>query len=288
MEFEEKYYTSQDGLTLYYRDYASGENTTRPPLLCLHGLTRNSKDFHQFALKMRPSYRVISLDMRGRGQSDYDPVYVNYQIPTYVQDVQTLLKKEGLSEVVAVGTSMGGLISMTLGVLNPSVLKGIILNDIGPEIDPKGIARISQYLGKNVPLKNWSHAVMGVKTISGPLFPDYSADEWEEFTRNSFRQRDDGQIVADYDPHIGTAIAESAENAVPPDLWPLFGALAPIPIMTLRGEASDILSADTLNKMAERHPEFTKVTIANRAHTPDLREAHSQEVISSFLNKLNG
>lgn len=284
-QFQEKYFTSPDGLRLYYRDYPS-ENTSRPPLICLHGLTRNSKDFHQFALKMTPTHRVLSLDMRGRGQSDYDPVYMNYQIPTYVEDIKAFLAHENLSEIIAVGTSMGGLISMTLGIMQPKLMKGIILNDIGPEIDPRGISRISKYVGRSTPVKSWSHAIMAVRAVSGSLFPDYTSEEWEEFTRNCFKEREDGRVIADYDPLIGVAIAETPRKTIPMNLWPLFQALALTPVMALRGENSDILSAETLERMAFEHPDCTAVTIANRAHTPDLREDHSQQEIAEFLERL--
>ncbi|MBL4612505.1 MAG: alpha/beta hydrolase [Emcibacter sp.] len=283
--FQEKYYHSQDGLKLYYRDYNSA-NSPKTPLLCLHGLTRNSKDFDRFARHYAPHYRVISLDTRGRGQSAYDPTYANYNVPIYVQDVLTFLAHEKLDRVIAVGTSMGGLISMTIGALQPDVLKGIILNDIGPEINPKGLERISSYVGKGEILKNWQQAIDLVKLINGPMFPDYDEADWSLFTHNTFREREDGSITTDYDPAIGTAIQESAENAVPVDLWPLFASLSPIPILTLRGEDSDILSDETLERMAREHPLLTKVTVPNRGHTPDLAEDISLRGIDKFITQL--
>jgi len=282
--FVEKYYHSADGLKLYYREYTGGDSG-KMPLLCLHGLTRNSKDFDRFARHFMTERSVFSLDIRGRGQSQYDPDYKNYQIPTYVQDVLGFLDDRGLDRVITVGTSMGGLISMGLGVARPEAFGAIILNDIGPDIDPKGIERISGFVGTGIVLADWPQAIAGMKSLTGNLFPDYSAEDWEVFTRNTFRTGPDGTVVADYDQAIGTAIRESGENAVPVDLWPLFAALGKIPVMVLRGENSDILSAETVQKMTEIHPQLTSVTVPNRGHTPDLTEDISLRQIHDFIDR---
>ena len=283
--YREKYYISCDGLKLYYRDHAGG-NPDKPPLLCLHGLTRNSRDFDRFARHFAPQRRVISLDMRGRGKSEYDPDYKNYQIPVYAQDVLTFLKHEGLDQVIAVGTSMGGLISMMVGMLKPEAFKAIILNDIGPEIDPKGLERISGYVGNGIILQNWQQAADNLKIICGNLFPDYTTEDWKDYARNTFREQKDGTIIADYDQAIGTAMGETAENVAPVDLWPLFAGLGQIPVMALRGENSDILSGGTVERMAREHPIFTYVTIPDRGHTPDLNEDISLRKIDDFINQL--
>ncbi|VAW06576.1 D-2-hydroxyglutarate dehydrogenase [hydrothermal vent metagenome] len=284
-DFQEKYYYSQDGLRLYYRDYNQG-NSDKTPLLCLHGLTRNVRDFNKFARHFSAEYRVICLDMRGRGNSEYDPDYMNYQIPTYAQDVLTFLEHEGLEQVIAVGTSMGGLIAMVVGVMRPDVMKAIILNDIGPEIDPKGIERIAGFVGNGASFQGWPEAVAAMKVTNAALFPDYSDEDWEIFTQNSFREQKDGTIIADYDQNIGTAMRENAENAIPVDLWTMFKALTPIPIMTLRGENSDILAPETLAKMAREYAEFTSLTVPNRAHTPDLGEKITLEETANFIKGL--
>lgn len=281
--FQEKYYTSSDGLRLYYRQYNGGGND-RTPLLCLHGLTRNSKDFDEFARHFSADRPVFSLDIRGRGRSQYDPDYRNYQIPTYVQDVLAFLAHENIDQVIAVGTSMGGLISMALGTVRPDMFTAIILNDIGPEVDPKGIERISGYVGNGIILRDWQQAIDNVKIMNGRAFPDYSAQDWQTFARNSYQQQPDGTIVGDYDQAIGAAMRESREHAVPVDLWPLFSALNHIPMMVLRGENSDILSPETVNRMADIHPCLTRVTVPNRAHTPDLGEAVSLREINGFIN----
>lgn len=287
--YQEKYYTSHNGLKLYYRDYVNGgpkDGSDKTPLLCLHGLTRNAKDFDKFARHFAPDRRVISLDMRGRGKSAYDPNYKNYQIPVYGQDVLACLAQEGLDQVIAVGTSMGGLISMAIGAAKPNIFKAIILNDIGPEINPEGLKRIAGFVGNGITLPNWKLAIMGVKVLCGPLFPDYQADDWELFTRNSFREQDDGTIIADYDQAIGTAMGEAADSVVPIDLWDLFKDIGHIPVMTLRGENSDILSEATLERMAQEHPQFTQLAVPGRAHTPDLNEDISLSEIRQFIDQV--
>jgi len=283
--FQEKYYTSNNGLKLYYRDYNAAEKN-RTPLLCLHGLTRNSKDFDLLARHLSRDHRVICLDVRGRGQSDYDPNYMNYQIPVYAQDVLTLIAHEALDQVILVGTSMGGLISLTLGAAKPEKIKAIILNDIGPKIDPVGLERIASYVGNAIILPTWEQAIAGVKILCANLFPDYNHDSWELFTRNTFRAQEDGTIVADYDQAIALAMKAAAENIMNIDMWQTFSEITQIPLLTLRGENSDILSHETLEKMAKSHLNFTKVTIENRAHTPDLNEDVSRQEIDRFLMKL--
>ncbi|PCI34489.1 MAG: alpha/beta hydrolase [Alphaproteobacteria bacterium] len=283
--FQEKYYTSHNGLKLYYRDYCNG-GSDKTPLLCLHGLTRNAKDFDRFARHFASDRRVISLDMRGRGKSAYDPNYKNYQIPVYGQDVLSCLAQEGLDQVIAVGTSMGGLISMAIGAAKPCIFKAIILNDIGPEINPEGLKRIAGFVGNGITLPNWNVAIMGIKALCSPLFPDYQADDWELFTRNTFRELDDGTIIADYDQAIGTAMKEATATVVPVDLWNLFKDIGQIPVMTLRGENSDILSHETLERMAQEHPQFTPLTVPDRAHTPDLNEDISLREIRQFIDQV--
>jgi pimeloyl-ACP methyl ester carboxylesterase len=283
--YQERYVRSDNGLKLYYREYDC-DYPYETPMLCLHGLTRNCKDFDKFARHFSADRRVITMDMRGRGQSQYDPDYENYQIPVYAQDILSLVKYEELDKIITVGTSMGGLISMTLASVKPDLFEAIILNDIGPEIDPKGLERISGYVGNGVKLRDWDEAISVVKAISGHLFPDYNDKDWEDFTHNSFRRHRNGLITADYDQAIGTALREIKEEVMPVDFWGLFSDISQIPVMTLRGEHSDILSSETLDRMAKEHPNFTKVTVPDRGHTPDLTEAVSLKEIKAFLDQL--
>ncbi|WP_417319351.1 alpha/beta fold hydrolase [Emcibacter sp.] len=283
--YREDRYTSRDGLSLYYRVYENG-GSHKTPLLCIHGITRNSKDFEDFANLMQKQYPVVSMDVRGRGRSDIDPEYHNYQIPTYVADMFELMDYVEIPEAVVVGTSMGGLVGMAMGAVQPDRVKAIVLNDVGPVIEQAGIDRIWAYVGKTATVRSWNQAANILKTMNEANFSDYTQEDWLRFAENTFRQQDDGTLIADYDPHVGTAVRESQESAVPVDMWPLFQSLAEIPILCLRGEMSDILSAETLKKMGELHPKFTGVTIQKRGHTPDLREQQSIAAIETFLDRI--
>ncbi|WP_321389141.1 alpha/beta hydrolase [Emcibacter sp.] len=285
--FREDRYTLRDGLKLYHRVYENG-GSRKTPLLCIHGITRNSKDFHDFASIMQKDRPVISMDVRGRGKSDYDPEYHNYQIPVYVADMFELMDHMTIPRVVVVGTSMGGLIGMAMAAVQPDRVKAIVLNDVGPVIEQTGIDRIWAYVGKTAAVRSWGQAANILKTMNSANFADYTQEDWLKFADNTFRQQEDGTLIADYDPHVGTAVRESQEAAVPVDMWPLFQSLAEIPILCLRGKLSDILSAETLKKMAELHPKFTGVTIAHRGHTPDLREEQSVAAINAFLEQIDG
>ena len=285
--YREDRYTSRDGLSLYYRVYENGESL-KTPLLCIHGITRNSKDFNDFANLMHKDRPVVSVDVRGRGQSEYDPEYHNYQIPIYVADMFELMDHMTLSEAIIVGTSMGGLVGMAMGAVQPERVKAIVLNDVGPVIEQTGIDRIWAYVGKTAAVRSWNQAANILKTMNGQNFANYTQEDWLKFANNTFREQADGTLVADYDPHVGTAVRESQEAAVPVDMWPLFQSLANIPILCLRGEMSDILSAETLKKMAELHPKFTGITVSGRGHTPDLREPQSIAAIKDFLGRLDG
>lgn len=282
--YAEKYFTSQDGLKLYFRDYNETQNDCTP-LLCLHGLTRNSADFHKPALELSKDRRVIVPDMRGRGKSAYDPNYENYKVPTYVGDTLSLLSDQNLDQVIAIGTSMGGLMAMGLAIAQPSLLKGIVLNDIGPEIDVTGINRIATYVGEPSEIKSWEQAALVVQGMNGHAFPDYQQEDWLYFAKCCFSQKDSNVITADYDDNIGLAIKESAESAVPIDLWMLFEAMKEIPTLTIRGETSDILSAETLIKMMEVHNCMDQLILTKRGHAPDLMEPESLQALHNFISK---
>jgi len=284
--YQEVTVSAQDGLKLYYRDYNQSGND-KTPLLCLHGLTRNSKDFHDFASHFCKERRIISVDVRGRGQSEYDATYMNYQIPTYVNDVLHILASTNIHHVIAVGTSMGGLITMGMAMARPGVLKAAALNDIGPEINPAGLARIGQYAGKTGYVSNWDEAAGVIKMINQDFFPDYTQEDWMKFARNTFAEKEDGTIVPDYDANIGRAMAESKTTVAPEALWAMFQGLCAIPVLAIRGETSDILAPETLDKMHEVHPNLTKAIIPNRGHAPDLTEKTSIEFMENFLKNLS-
>jgi len=278
--YREARFSAQDGLQLYYRHYGD-EQSTLPPVLCLAGLTRNSSDFHDLALRLSARRRVISLDLRGRGQSAYDPNPDNYVPQTYVLDVIHLLTVTACHRVIILGTSLGGLLAMALGAVHPTALAGVILNDIGPEIDTRGLARIRGYAGGDPGPMTLEQATDHIRMLFGAALSDLSEAEWQDEARRSFRRDAQSLYRIDYDP----AIARSADSQSrePMHLWPYFRALRHIPTLAIRGALSDILSAETFERMAEAKPDLIRISVPNRGHVPLLDERECTTAIDSFL-----
>ncbi len=283
--YRDYYYDSADGLRLYARDYPciglSGDSA--PTLLCMHGLSRNSKDFAGLADMLSHHYRVISVDQRGRGRSAYDSNPDNYQPAMYCQDMFTLLDSLGIDEVSAIGTSMGGLMSFIMTTLAPERIKSLVINDIGPEVDPVGLARIQGYVGKLAPPESWQEAVAQVQSINGPAFPDFSDAEWMSFTRNLYVESTEGKPQLDYDANISKPMDVSQSAAVPPDLWQFFDATLPKPMLLVHGALSDILADECVARMQARHPSMQYLRLENRGHAPTLDEPESRLAIANFL-----
>lgn len=273
-------YNSNDGLSLYCRDYPTpGANPTT--VLCLHGLTRNSRDFIDLALHLQPCYRVLTPDVRGRGNSAYDPVWQNYHPLTYVNDVWALLDHLQLMQVIVIGTSMGALMGMLLAADKPERIAGLVLNDAGPELDPVGLARIAQYAGKLPAVTTWQEAAAQMRTTYGDALRGLSDAQWLAYARKSFRERTDGVPIPDSDPKIGDAMRAAA--TAPQNIWPIYQKILPTPILVIRGEYSDILSAATVARMAQAKPDLRAVTVANRGHAPLLDEPECLAAIDRFL-----
>ncbi|HKU14404.1 MAG TPA: alpha/beta hydrolase [Steroidobacteraceae bacterium] len=285
MTFTEKFFSSRDGLQLHYRDYAGAAD--KAPVLCLHGLTRNCRDFAALAGHIAPARRVIVPDQRGRGRSQYDPTWLNYHPGTYVEDMWTLLREVSVERVIVVGTSLGGLMAMLMAATRPQALAGVVLNDIGPEIDPVGVARIQAYAGRLPPVRTWDDAAAQMKLTFGVAFPEYQEHKWREFARNSFDEGADGVPRLAADPKIGDAVRSIP---VPPNvtqaMWLAFGQLRNVPALALRGAHSDLLSAATFERMQQEVPGLVAVTVANRGHAPQLDEPDSLRAIDAFLASL--
>lgn len=275
-----RFKSADERLNLYARDY-SGEGV---PVLCLHGLTRNSADFEALAAQLSPHYRVIAPDVRGRGLSDYDPEPMNYQPGVYAQDVFALLKHLDLARCVVVGTSMGGIMGMIMGAMAPQSLIGLTLNDVGPELDPAGLTRIAAYTGKVEPACDWAEAAERCRTSNAQAFPDYGEADWLAFARRTYRETPDGPAPA-YDPNIAVPF-KAAEGAAPPDMWGLWDALAAIPMLAIRGGLSDLLSPATLEQMQARHPDLRAVIAPGRGHAPMLDEPEAVTAIIAFLQAM--
>ncbi|HYB33166.1 MAG TPA: alpha/beta hydrolase [Steroidobacteraceae bacterium] len=280
MSTAEYWFDSHDGLRLHSRVYA-GPSADAPVVLCLHGLMRNGRDFGELALHLAARCRVIVPDVRGRGLSARDPDRNNYRIQVYLQDALALLAGLGAAHVSIIGTSMGGLLAMLLAATQPGLVTSIVLNDIGPEADPAGIERIRGYAGQAPPVSSWPEAIAQVRTVYGAAWPGLSEARWEQIARLSYRENAQGVPQADADPLIGEVARSS--TGVAPDLWPLWGALARMPVLAIRGEHSDILSAPILARMQREKPDLRALTIADRGHAPLLDEPGCVAAIDEFL-----
>lgn len=284
-DFRDGYFHSHDDLRLYYRDY--GDRTAaRTPLLCLSGLTRNSNDFHEFALRHAATRRVICLDYRGRGRSSYDPDPMHYEVPVYLDDVQHLLVATHIRRVIVVGTSLGGIIAMALGTAIPTMLAGVILNDIGPDVKEDGRQRIAGYVGQPVQVPDWGAAVEHLRKSYAAAFPVLDDAGWQRMARGTFGESPAGTgLVLSYDLNISVALREQAKRPLP-DLWPLFRSLRPLPVLALRGALSDILTADTFIRMKREHAGMIAVTVPDIGHVPMLDEPVAETAIDAFLADL--
>ena len=288
--FEERIIATIDGLALYARDYPPLLPETGLPVICLHGLTRNSRDFEVIAPRIAAlGRRVIAPDMRGRGQSANDPDPAHYVPAVYAQDVLKLLDALEIPRAVFVGTSMGGLITMVLATIAPDRIAASVLNDVGPKLSTAGLGRIASYVGRSQPVASLAEAAEAVRSINGSAYPERADDDayWHAFARRTFRQRDDGQLETDYDPHIALAFADFDEDATPPDLTPLFQVLSAKPVLSIRGGLSDILTPEGVAHMKHVNPKLETAAIENIGHAPALDEPDAWDALLDFLAKVD-
>lgn len=282
---EERRHVTSDGLTIWATDYAPDGAPSGAPVLCMHGLTRNAKDFSDVAPWLAGlGRRVIAIDVRGRGRSDWDPEPARYQPATYAMDTLGLLDALGVSRCVAIGTSMGGLMAVLMNLMRPGVFAGVALNDIGPELDPAGLARIRGYVGKAGDITDWADAAARVRSVNAVAFPDADDAFWDDFARKTARELPDGTIRLDYDPAIAVPVQSDA-GAAPPDLWGLFDALAALPVLVLRGALSDLLAPATVAAMRARHPDLAAVEVPRVGHAPTLSEPAARAALQEFLTR---
>jgi pimeloyl-ACP methyl ester carboxylesterase len=250
-------------------------------LLCLPGLTRNSRDFAAFAERYSPRFRVLALEFRGRGSSDYDPQPLRYNPLTYAGDVIELLDQLGIPQAVFVGTSLGGLVTMTIGAMAPQRIAATILNDIGPQLTQAGLDRIRTYVGKDVRFGSWDDAAETIANNVGRVPESYSHDDWVRMARRVCRE-EAGEIRFDYDMAI--VVPFEAAPAPTIDMWPLFAALAQKPLLVVRGEKSDLLSAEAAEKMQQAAPNAKFAVIPGVGHAPELDEPEALAAIDAFLS----
>ncbi len=287
-----RYATSSDGLRLHYRDVGRGDAGALS-VVCLPGLTRTAVDFEVLAAHLsgggggRAPRRVLSLDYRGRGASDHDPDASHYSVPVEAGDVLAVLADAGVTEAVFVGTSRGGLITMVLSTVRPEMIRGAVLNDIGPVLEPAGVDRIGGYVGRHPAPRNWDEAVRTIRGYAGAQFPGLSDDDWLYFARTTYAEQD-GALAGRYDPALTEALRALDPSQPVPALWPQFDGLSGVPVLVVRGETTDLLSEATVAEMMRRHLDCALLTVAGQGHAPLLHDAATLDRIAAFAARCDG
>lgn len=281
--FADCFWTSRDGLRLHYRDYPGAAD--RPPVLCLPGLTRNARDFAHLAERLSGHWRVLCPDLRGRGDSAYAKDWTSYNPLQYADDIALLFEELGLERAVFIGTSLGGLLTMMTALGAPERVAGACLNDIGPVIEPAGLERIRGYVGQGRSFPTWMHAARAIRETQGPAFPDYDIADWLLAAKRCMVLGSNGRIHFDYDMNIAEPFSQPGGEAGV-DLWPGLDALKGRPVLLLRGELSDLLSAATHRQMAKRLPDAEAVTVPRVGHAPMLDEPAAVAAIDRLLARV--
>lgn len=286
--YKDGYWWSPDGLRLHYRDYPAegGGDDGRPPLLCLPGLTRNARDFEPLAGRLAGEWRLICPDMRGRAESAYAKDAMTYVPLTYLQDISRLLADLAITRFVAIGTSLGGIITMLIAATQREWLAGALLNDVGPTLDDAGLARIRSYVGVGQSHPTWVHAARALAEVNADVYPGYDLEQWIAMAKRLYRLNSGGRVVLDYDMKIAEPIrAMGSEAGV--DMWPVMQAFAGIPTLLLRGERSDLLGAATAERMVRDMGDSAELaTIPHVGHAPALDEPESVAAIDRLLSRV--
>ena len=285
MTYRSHFIAAPDGLKLHVRDYGD-PLSSRVPVLCLAGLTRNAQDFGPLAEALSArGHRVIAPDYRGRGLSERDPDPARYDIPVELEDVFAVCAALDIGAAAIVGTSRGGLLAMAMGAAKPEFLRAAVLNDVGPILEVEGLRRIAAYVGKIKPPANWDEAIATIKTIQADAFPALDDADWQALAEGSFVEKN-GALVSSYDPALMEGLAKLDLSKPLPPLWVYFDAIGHVPVLALRGENSPLLSQDTFEAMAARHPKFTPLLVKGQGHAPLLRDALSIDAITRFIGGL--
>lgn len=283
-------FTVRDGLSLSARDYGRDRPgvQARLPVICLPGLTRNARDFHQLALGLSGASaaprRVVAFDYRGRGESDWDRDKSRYTIAVEAEDVLAGAAALGIERAAFIGTSRGALIIHLIAGMRPAVLAAAVLNDAGPVIEGEGLVQIKGYLERMPRPATWQEAAAVLEDAHGRAFPALGEEDWRDMAAAIFTDRS-GRLAADFDPALVALLKDVDFNTRIPTLWPQFAGLARIPLMTIRGERSSLLSQRTVAEMAARHPGMTLVEAAGQGHAPLLHRDGLPEEIARFLDR---
>jgi len=282
-------YTSSDGLHLAGRKYG-WEHRDRLPVLCLAGLTRNSADFHELAAYLsthsKTPRRVLCLDYRGRGLSDYDDDWQNYNPLVEAGDVIDGIIAAGLKDVAIVGTSRGGLVAMALAAIRPGIMRAVVFNDIGPEIDGTGVVRIKNYVSNAKAPDSWGEAKEAIAAIGSIQFPRWDERELERQAQLIFKE-ENGKIIRRYDKNLARTFDAINLDQPLPSFWPQFSGLTHLPLMLIRGDNSDMLSMETVEKMQAVHPDMELVIAPEQGHAPDLGIGLLSQSIGNFVSSVD-
>ena len=282
-DYRDLFWWSADGIRLHARDYPGpAEAEDSAPVLCMPGLTRNARDYDALARRLAARRRVIAVEFRGRGDSGYAKDPMTYVPLTYAQDVAALLDQERIGRFAAIGTSLGGIVTMLLAGMLPGRIAGALLNDIGPEIEPAGLSRIRGYVGKSSTYPTWMHAARGVQEANEDVYPGWTIEQWLGMAKRLYRLNSAGRIVLDYDMKIAEPFRLPGGEAGP-DMWRALAALGDVPVLVVRGGRSDILSAATAERMVAALPDAELLTLTQVGHAPTLDEAEAGEAIDRWL-----
>jgi pimeloyl-ACP methyl ester carboxylesterase len=277
------WFTTRDCLRLHAA-YNAGGGRSALPALCLAGLTRNGRDFAALAEALSGDRDVWRLDYRGRGLSDHDPDWRNYNPLIEVFDTLDFMTAQGLDRVALIGTSRGGILAMIMAAVRPTALGAVVLNDIGPVIEAAGLKRIASYVGRMQAPDTWSEAAAALERVNRAHFTSLGGDDWMQIARQWFNEKD-GRPVQSYDPALARSFQAYASGAALPTLWPQYAALADIPLMAIRGENSDLLSEDTLREMKKRRPDLVTLVAPGEGHAPLLSDPAAIEAIRAFIRR---
>ncbi|MDQ2083741.1 alpha/beta hydrolase [Xanthobacteraceae bacterium Astr-EGSB] len=285
--FASCFISAPDGLRLHARLYG-GPVAAAMPVVCLPGLARTSADFHEIASALAGDAtcprRVVAIDSRGRGRSQYDRDPGNYTLATELADVIAVLTALDIGPAVFIGTSRGGLLTMLMAAARPTLLAGAVLNDIGPAIEAEGLARIKSYVGRLPAPRDFADAAAILRRLGGHQFPGFSDADWQIQAQRTWKTADGG-LVLDYDPKLSETLASFDPTQPPPPQWALFDALAGVPVMVIRGANSDILAAETLAAMAARRPDLVRLDVPDQGHAPALRDDATVRAVAAFVQR---
>jgi pimeloyl-ACP methyl ester carboxylesterase len=283
VEWSEGYWWSNDGLRLHYRDYAGRPD--RPPILCIPGLTRNARDFEGVAERLAGEWRLICVELRGRGESGYAKDPMSYVPLTYLQDLEALIRDLELARFVTFGTSLGGILTMLLASADSRRIVGALVNDVGPVLDTPGLERIRSYVGKTQSWPTWLHAARFFAQTKGDVYPRWKLEDWLVYAKRVCKLSSNGRIVFDYDMRIAEPF-KLPGGATGFDLWTAFAGLRDVPAMVVRGAVSDLLSDETMAKMRAEAPLLESVIVPDVGHAPTLDEPESVAAIDRLLGRI--